>query len=165
MSDHIPFEIQMEIIKKVADVKSLIRFRLRESLVLFVPNEKVQIPVCGVWKMEHDESFTKLFTIRTPGYTINKIFEFRKNGELVMETAKVVGQFATIELYEHLLHFTNHAQNTLIILVFLEKSIHSSWALTRKHYFCSMSWILVYVLTSIDYLDDGLVRETPSLLL
>nr|GEX77096.1 hypothetical protein [Tanacetum cinerariifolium] len=75
--------------------------RLRESLVLFVPNEKVQIPVCGVWKMEHDESFTKLFTISTPGHTINKIFGFRKNGELVMETAKVVGQFATIELYEH----------------------------------------------------------------
>nr|GEU62023.1 hypothetical protein [Tanacetum cinerariifolium] len=74
--------------------------KLRESLVLFVPNERVEIPVCGVWKMEHDASFTKLFTINTPNYTINNILGFRKNGELVMETRKDDEELAALEVYD-----------------------------------------------------------------
>ncbi|GJQ94053.1 reverse transcriptase domain-containing protein [Tanacetum coccineum] len=74
--------------------------KLRESLVLFAFNGDFEMPVCGLWKMEHDESFTKLFTISTPDYTINNILGFRKNGELVMLTEKEDEQFATLELYE-----------------------------------------------------------------
>ncbi|GKG34537.1 hypothetical protein Tco_0437233, partial [Tanacetum coccineum] len=38
--------------------------------------------------MEHDDSFTKLFTISTHDDSIRRILGFRKNGELVMETEK-----------------------------------------------------------------------------
>ncbi|GKD71705.1 reverse transcriptase domain-containing protein [Tanacetum coccineum] len=114
--------------------------KLRESLVLFVPNERVEIPVCGVWKMEHDASFTKLFNIKTPNYTINNILGFRKNGELVMETQKEDEEFAALEVYDPC---------ASVISGFMEKRVHSSWILTRKRYFCSISWILVYGLVGI----------------
>ena len=82
---------------------------LRGSLVLFVPNEEVAIPVCGVWKMEHDESFTKLFTITTPGYTINNILGFRKNGDqVVLETEKEDEQFAAVQLYNPCSEYVNN---------------------------------------------------------
>ncbi|GKA17966.1 F-box protein CPR1-like protein [Tanacetum coccineum] len=74
--------------------------KLMESIVLFVLDEMVDIPVCGVWKMEHDETFTKLFTINIPHYTISNILGFRKNGELVMETKKKGEWFAALELYQ-----------------------------------------------------------------
>ncbi|GJW98381.1 hypothetical protein Tco_0180189 [Tanacetum coccineum] len=116
MSDNIPFEIQMEIIKKVSDVNSLIQFRFiywgaceltfdvesilnhmvvtfdlitKEFKVVDLPDSltkelwsccsvsklrgslvvsgyiKVEGALCcGVWVMEHDSSFRKLFTIR-----------------------------------------------------------------------------------------------------
>ncbi|GJY18155.1 hypothetical protein Tco_0389646 [Tanacetum coccineum] len=74
--------------------------KIRESVVLFVPNEEVEIPIYDVWKMKHDESFTKLFTISTPDYTIYNILRFRKNGQLIMKTKKEDEQFVALELYE-----------------------------------------------------------------
>ncbi|GJR41094.1 putative RNA-directed DNA polymerase, eukaryota, reverse transcriptase zinc-binding domain protein [Tanacetum coccineum] len=46
---------------------------LRESLVLFLPDKGAEIPACGVWKIEDDGSFTKLFTFNTPNSSIRKI--------------------------------------------------------------------------------------------
>ncbi|GJQ94763.1 hypothetical protein Tco_0005902 [Tanacetum coccineum] len=68
-------------------------------VMISYPNQ-VEIPVCGVWKIEHDESFTNLFTISTPDYTINNILGFRKNGEHVMETQKEDEEFAALEVYD-----------------------------------------------------------------
>nr|GEU50562.1 hypothetical protein [Tanacetum cinerariifolium] len=59
--------------------------KLRESLVLFVPRNGGNIPACAVWKMEHDGSFTKLFTFNTPDKEISNVLGFRKNGKPVME--------------------------------------------------------------------------------
>ncbi|GKC90754.1 hypothetical protein Tco_1151403 [Tanacetum coccineum] len=74
--------------------------KLLESLILLVSNKEVDIPVYHVWKMEHNGSLTKLFTINTPGLTINNILGFRKNGELVMEIQKEDQAFAALEIYD-----------------------------------------------------------------
>ena len=71
--------------------------KLMESLVLFVCGKGV----CGVWKIEHDGSCTKLFTFSTNDGSIRSILGFRKNGELVMKTQKTVHErFARFEVYE-----------------------------------------------------------------
>ncbi|GJS97571.1 F-box protein-like protein [Tanacetum coccineum] len=69
--------------------------KLRESLVLCLPNRQV-----GVWKMEHDCSFTKLFTFNTPERAITKILGFRKNYELVLEIQQFGTSDSTVEVYE-----------------------------------------------------------------
>ncbi|GKA17964.1 hypothetical protein Tco_0697801 [Tanacetum coccineum] len=74
--------------------------KLFESLVLFVPNIDVEVRFYCVWKMEHNASFTKLFTINTYRSTIHNILGFRKNGELVMETQKVDEEFAALKIYD-----------------------------------------------------------------
>ncbi|GKB16496.1 DELLA protein RGL2-like protein [Tanacetum coccineum] len=74
--------------------------KLLESLILLVSNKEVDIPVYHVWKMENNGSLTKLFTISTPGLTINNILGFRKNGELVMEIQKEDQEFAALEIYD-----------------------------------------------------------------
>ncbi|GKF50083.1 hypothetical protein Tco_0143334, partial [Tanacetum coccineum] len=138
MSDNIPFDIQMEIIKRVSNVKSLVRFRfiywgarektinddgeyttnpmvvsfdlitkefkvvdlpdsltneldgsasvskLRESLVVYGSINVDGTDGCGVWVMEHDSSFRKLFRIGPPYY----ILGFRKSGEPIFEVVK-----------------------------------------------------------------------------
>lgn len=68
--------------------------KLRESLVLF------ETKVCAVWKMEHDGSFTKLFTINTPGSTIYNILRFRKNSEPVIETKTEFKHVTVLEVYQ-----------------------------------------------------------------
>lgn len=63
--------------------------KLRESLVVS-GHVKVEGAICcGVWVMEHDSSFRKLFTIGTP---LCKILGFRKNGEPVFERKETNGQ-------------------------------------------------------------------------
>ncbi|GJZ89854.1 hypothetical protein Tco_0661781, partial [Tanacetum coccineum] len=69
--------------------------KLRESLVLCLPNTQV-----GVWKMEHDCSFTKLFTFNTPERAITKILGFRKNYELVLEIQQFGTSDSAVEVYE-----------------------------------------------------------------
>ncbi|GKA07676.1 hypothetical protein Tco_0686900 [Tanacetum coccineum] len=107
MSDNIPFDIQMQIIKKVSDVKSLIQFsgldipkaytdelyyvRLSvssqgEGYLVVSGYIMVEGPLsCGVWVMEHDSSFRKLFTIRA---LVFKIVGFSKSGETIFESEK-----------------------------------------------------------------------------
>ena len=58
--------------------------------------------------MEHDDSFTNLFTISAPGYTIFNVLGFRKNGELVMETKKKDQEFTALEFYQPLKEHINN---------------------------------------------------------
>nr|GEU65776.1 hypothetical protein [Tanacetum cinerariifolium] len=50
----------------------------------------------GVWVMEHDLSFRKLFAIGEP---LHKVLGFRKNGETIFETRKEAGRFTTLDVY------------------------------------------------------------------
>ncbi|GJT68544.1 probable LRR receptor-like serine/threonine-protein kinase isoform X2 [Tanacetum coccineum] len=52
---------------------------------------------CGVWVMEHDSSFRKLFNI---GASFDKIFGFRKNGEPIFEIQHANEQFTTLNVYD-----------------------------------------------------------------
>ncbi|GJV65095.1 probable galacturonosyltransferase 7 isoform X2 [Tanacetum coccineum] len=71
--------------------------KLRGSLVVlgFI---KVDEALCyGVWVMENDSSFRKLFTIGAPA---NKILGFRKNGEPIFENEKESSPFTTLDVYD-----------------------------------------------------------------
>ena len=63
--------------------------KLGESLAVYgyVKSEEGEVS-SGVWVMEHDLSFRKLFTI---GTTVDKILGFKKNGETIIET-RIVGE-------------------------------------------------------------------------
>nr|GEW08384.1 hypothetical protein [Tanacetum cinerariifolium] len=52
---------------------------------------------CGVWVMENDSSFRKLFTIGAPA---NKVLGFRKNGEPIFEIGKESPPFTTLDVYD-----------------------------------------------------------------
>nr|GEX22932.1 hypothetical protein [Tanacetum cinerariifolium] len=71
--------------------------KLRGSLVVsgdIVAEEAVHY---GVWMMEHDSSFRKLFNICAP---VDKILGFKKNGETIFETQKEEGRLTTIDVYD-----------------------------------------------------------------
>ncbi|GJU15196.1 F-box protein-like protein [Tanacetum coccineum] len=112
--------------------------KLRESLVLFVPDRQV-----GVWKMEHDCSFTKLFTFNTPERSITKILGFRENDEVILETfreeAKQFGIYdSAVEVYNpwsrNIIKFPIYGQRnsffissykeTLLLLDHLDSSVY-----------------------------------------
>ncbi|GKC11305.1 hypothetical protein Tco_1008087, partial [Tanacetum coccineum] len=111
--------------------------KLRESLVLFVPDRLV-----GVWKMEHDCSFAKLFTFNTPERSITKILGFRKNDELVMETREEQFWFFdyVVEVYQpwsrNIIRFPIYGQRdsffissykeTLLLLDHLDSSVYDN---------------------------------------
>ncbi|GJR87567.1 reverse transcriptase domain-containing protein [Tanacetum coccineum] len=67
--------------------------KLRESLVVN--------PFYSIWMMEDDvsKSFTKLFTINTPGASIKTILGFRKNGDIIVETP-IKHYEAALKVYE-----------------------------------------------------------------
>ncbi|GKB87216.1 retrovirus-related pol polyprotein from transposon TNT 1-94 [Tanacetum coccineum] len=67
--------------------------KLRESLVVYVDGAEC----CGVWVMEHDSSFKKLFTI---GAQVDKILGFRKNGEAIFEIREADDMFTTLNVYD-----------------------------------------------------------------
>nr|GEV68023.1 hypothetical protein [Tanacetum cinerariifolium] len=52
---------------------------------------------CGVWVMEHDSYFRKLYNI---GASFDKIFGFRKKGEPIFKIQQVVEQFTTLNVYD-----------------------------------------------------------------
>ncbi|GJY03342.1 F-box protein-like protein [Tanacetum coccineum] len=68
--------------------------KIRKSLFLFVNNIDSTI-----WKMGHNDSFTKLFTFNTPERSVTKILGFGKNGEALTTTEKEDKQFAALEVY------------------------------------------------------------------
>ncbi|GJV14878.1 hypothetical protein Tco_1360201 [Tanacetum coccineum] len=52
---------------------------------------------CGVWVMEHDLSFRKLFTIGAP---VDRIMGFEKNDETIFKIEKEDGRFTTLNVYD-----------------------------------------------------------------
>ena len=117
--------------------------KLNGSLVVIVPHSEVK-----VWKMEPDSSFTLLFTVAsTPASSITSIVGFRKNGQLVfkiktgMESRKnglclIITIPAIVKSMIMLLKFMIRAHAASMILGFLDKMVHSSSALSRKHFIC-----------------------------
>ncbi|GJT35414.1 putative F-box domain-containing protein [Tanacetum coccineum] len=75
--------------------------KVRESLVVLEYNIYAENPVYSVWMMEDgfSKSFTKLFTINTPGASIKTILGFRKNGDVIVETS-IKDYEAALEVYE-----------------------------------------------------------------
>ncbi|GJV62283.1 hypothetical protein Tco_1468383 [Tanacetum coccineum] len=76
--------------------------KLKESLVVLEYNIDAKNPVYSVWMMEDGvlKSFAKIFTINTPGAPIKTILEFRKNGDIIVETP-IKDYEAALEVYEH----------------------------------------------------------------
>lgn len=80
-------------------ITKLLRFtlnisKLGDSLVIYGSHNRVR----GVWKMEHDGSFTKLFSFNTLS-TLVRVSAFRMNGEPVIETIKF-GESPGLEVYD-----------------------------------------------------------------
>ncbi|GKB55339.1 probable galacturonosyltransferase 7 isoform X2 [Tanacetum coccineum] len=71
--------------------------KLRESLVVYGSICVDGTECCGVWVMERDSSFRKLFTI---GARVSKILGFSKNGETIFEIRKEGVRLATIDVYD-----------------------------------------------------------------
>ncbi|GJR38202.1 probable galacturonosyltransferase 7 isoform X2 [Tanacetum coccineum] len=72
--------------------------KLRGSLVVSGYIKAEEARCCGVWVMERDSSFRKLFSI---GASIYNILGFRENGEPIFETPKADGQqWATLDVYD-----------------------------------------------------------------
>ncbi|GJV17414.1 hypothetical protein Tco_1362737, partial [Tanacetum coccineum] len=71
--------------------------KLRESLVVYGNIEVEGIRSCGVYVMEHDSSFRKLFSIGVPVY---KILGFSKSGEPVFESLTDRGRPNTLDIYD-----------------------------------------------------------------
>ena len=64
---------------------------------MYGPINVVGAKCCGVWVMEHDSSFRKLFTI---GAHVSKILGFSKSGEIIFETSKEFPNvISTINVY------------------------------------------------------------------
>ncbi|GJW98382.1 probable galacturonosyltransferase 7 isoform X2 [Tanacetum coccineum] len=72
--------------------------KLRGSLVAWGHIEVEGALCCGVWVMEHDSSFRKLFNIAASFY---KILGFGKNGEPILEILKAnEHHFTTLNVYD-----------------------------------------------------------------
>ncbi|GKA21173.1 probable galacturonosyltransferase 7 isoform X2 [Tanacetum coccineum] len=72
--------------------------KLRESLVVYGSIYIDGAEFCGVWVMEHDSSFKKLFTISI-GAPVYCILGFRKSGEPIFETSKDM-RVSTVDVYD-----------------------------------------------------------------
>nr|GEY24944.1 zinc finger, CCHC-type [Tanacetum cinerariifolium] len=128
MSDNIPpYEIQLEIIKKVRDVKSLIRFRA----------------VSKPWKSFIDSSeFITGYGARS---TQPHRLLLRKSGQPIMKTVadRQGEQVATIKVYDP---YSEHLNDL---------GIYSSFSLTKKHCFCLITKIVILYPTVIKGEEDG----------
>lgn len=72
--------------------------RLMGSLVVYGDTIAEGAIHCGVWVMENDSSFRKLFSI---GASVNKILWFMENGEPIFEIYEANGQlFTTLNVYD-----------------------------------------------------------------
>ncbi|GJY09218.1 hypothetical protein Tco_0377403 [Tanacetum coccineum] len=84
-------------------------FKLRRSLIVSAYIMVEEFPACGVWVMEHNSSFKKLFTI---GTVFSKILGFRKNGEPIFEIEEVdERRFTTLNVYERRLQQIKQIKN------------------------------------------------------
>ncbi|GJZ60095.1 hypothetical protein Tco_0615911 [Tanacetum coccineum] len=121
MSDVVPFEVQMEIVKKVDDVSSLIRFRYvsneRRSFIdscEFIagygfrhtqPPRFMQRYLHYQEREKEDEllddlaSFKKLFNIDMFDTSVNKILGFMKRGESVLKSCQELEESDLLALY------------------------------------------------------------------
>ncbi|GJR88390.1 probable galacturonosyltransferase 7 isoform X2 [Tanacetum coccineum] len=81
--------------------------KLRGSLVVsgYIMEGSLSCLSCGVWVMERDSSFRKLFTII--GAYVDKILGFGKSGEPIMETRNVEKQYTTLDVYDPCSHNIN----------------------------------------------------------
>ncbi|GKA65095.1 probable LRR receptor-like serine/threonine-protein kinase isoform X2 [Tanacetum coccineum] len=82
--------------------------KLRGTLVVYGYIKVTRALCCGVWVMERDSSFRKLFTIRS---SMDKILGFRKNGEPIYEIRKADGKdgpFTTLNVYDP---YSQHIKN------------------------------------------------------
>nr|GEX48333.1 probable galacturonosyltransferase 7 isoform X2 [Tanacetum cinerariifolium] len=70
--------------------------KLRESLVVY-GSICEGAETCSLWVMQHDSSFRKLFTIGSP---ICEILGFRNNSEPIFRSAKELGPFNTLDVYD-----------------------------------------------------------------
>ncbi|GKA59044.1 probable galacturonosyltransferase 7 isoform X2 [Tanacetum coccineum] len=118
--------------------------KLRESLIVYVNGAEC----CGVWAMEQDSSFRKLFTI---GVRVSKIWGL----------VRVVKLYLKFERRAYCLSvphymFTTPAHNKSRILGFRKCMAHSSWDLTRNRYFylITRTQIYIYIRTIIDHIDN-----------
>ncbi|GJW30048.1 F-box domain, cyclin-like protein [Tanacetum coccineum] len=75
--------------------------KLRESLVVYGSVYVDGAECCGVWVMEHDSSFRKLFTI---GARVSEILGFSKSGETIFEIRKEGVSLATLDVYDPCSH-------------------------------------------------------------
>nr|GEU69368.1 hypothetical protein [Tanacetum cinerariifolium] len=89
MSDNIPpYEIQLEIIKRVPEFKSLIRFRsVSKQWMSFIDSPEF-IAFYGVRQSQPHRLL------------LSKVLGYKKSGEPIMETIKEDQQFAALEVYE-----------------------------------------------------------------
>ncbi|GKA60971.1 probable galacturonosyltransferase 7 isoform X2 [Tanacetum coccineum] len=71
--------------------------KLRGSLVVYGSINVVGAECCGVWVLEHDSSFKKLFAIGIPYY---RILGFKKSGETMFETRNEDEMFTTLDVYD-----------------------------------------------------------------
>ncbi|GKA92062.1 probable galacturonosyltransferase 7 isoform X2 [Tanacetum coccineum] len=69
--------------------------KLRESLVVYGPRDVAE--QCGVWVMQHDSSFTKLFSIRL---WIDKLLGFMDSGEPISQTQDQSGRLSIKRVYD-----------------------------------------------------------------
>ncbi|GJR66923.1 probable galacturonosyltransferase 7 isoform X2 [Tanacetum coccineum] len=90
---------------KVVDLPDSLRnvcvAKLRESLVVYGSVYVDGAECCGVWVMEHDSSFRKLFTI---GARVSEILGFSKSGETIFEIRKEGVSLATLDVYDPCSH-------------------------------------------------------------
>ncbi|GJZ80311.1 probable galacturonosyltransferase 7 isoform X2 [Tanacetum coccineum] len=121
--------------------------KLRESLVVYGSIYVDTAECCGVWVMDHDSSFSKLFTI---GARVIKILGFSRSGETIFEIRKEGVRLATLDIYDPC---SQQVKN----LGISGWRAHSSWALTANRYFylITQTWIYIYIMRIIDQIDNG----------
>ncbi|GJY35857.1 hypothetical protein Tco_0421235 [Tanacetum coccineum] len=120
--------------------------KLRESLVVYGCIMAEGALCCGVWVMEHDSSFTKLFTI---GANVGSL------GRAVNLYLKLI---RTMESLPPRLMFTTPVHNKSRILGLLKQMAHSSLALTTNRCCYLITRIYKYI-----HKDEGHIPSITSL--
>ncbi|GKB84757.1 hypothetical protein Tco_0957029 [Tanacetum coccineum] len=124
--------------------------KLRESLVVYGSINVDEAECCGVWVMEHDSSFRKLFTIAAPVYYI---LGFRKSGEPIFETLKEFGE-SSVDVYdpssEQIKNLEIYGENSSFFMVSYKESLllldhsDSRYELDYWYGFCDAADMVLY---------------------
>ncbi|GJT69699.1 probable LRR receptor-like serine/threonine-protein kinase isoform X2 [Tanacetum coccineum] len=94
----LPDTLTNEVISPGGLVMGVSVSELRGSLVVYGPISVEGADCCGVWVMERDRSFTKLYTILA---RVSNILGFTKSGETIIEVRKEEGvTFTTLDFYD-----------------------------------------------------------------